>query len=49
MSWSETIGNGAQIIVIDNRPPDVAESHVVVRCSGRAEEPPCGRIGDEAD
>jgi hypothetical protein len=47
VSWSETIGHGAQIIVIDNRPPDVAEPYIVVRYSGRAEEPPYGLIDDE--
>jgi len=47
VNWTETIGHGAQIIVVDNRPPDVAEPHVIVRYSGRADQPPYGLIDDE--
>jgi hypothetical protein len=48
-SWSTGMGRTAQILVVDNLPPDIADDHVVVRYSGRAEEPPDGLIDDETD
>ena len=47
VSWSESMGQAAQIIVVDNRPPDIVDPHVVVRYSGQADEPPYGLIEDE--
>lgn len=47
VSWSAGVGKTAQIVVVDNLPPDVADDHVVVRYSGRAGEPPYGLIEDE--
>ena len=47
VSWSAGMGKTAQIVVLDNLPPDVADDHVVVRYSGRADEPPYGLIEDE--
>lgn len=47
VGWTESMGQAAQVIVVDNRPPDVAEPHVVVRYSGRANDPPYGLIEDE--
>jgi hypothetical protein len=41
------MGKAAQIVVVDNLPPDIADDHVVVRYSGRADEPPYGLIEDE--
>ena len=41
------MGPAAQVIVVDNRPPGTANDFVVVRYSGRAEEPPYGLIDDE--
>jgi hypothetical protein len=46
-AWSKSMGGAAQIIVVDNRPPHVADTEVVVRYSGRADEPPYGLIDDE--
>lgn len=48
VKWSAGMGKAAQIVVVDNRPPDVADEHVVVRYSGRVDEPPYGLIEDEA-
>jgi hypothetical protein len=45
--WSATMGKAAQMIVVDNRPPDLGEPHVLVRYSGHADEPPYGLIEDE--
>ncbi|MDO3400949.1 hypothetical protein QWI29_12990 [Mycolicibacterium neoaurum] len=45
--WLAGPGAGAQVIVVDNTPPAVTESDVVVRFSGRAEDPPYGLITDE--
>ena len=47
VNWSAGMGKLAQILVVDNLPPDVADDHVVVRYSGRAAEPPYGLIEDE--
>jgi hypothetical protein len=47
VSWTAGMGKTAQIVVVDNLPPDVADDHVVVRYSGRADEPPYGLIEDE--
>jgi len=47
VNWTESMGIAAQIIVVDNRPPDVADPHIVVLYSGRADEPPYGLITDE--
>jgi hypothetical protein len=41
------MGKAAQIVVVDNLPPDIADDYVVVRYSGRADEPPYGLIEDE--
>jgi hypothetical protein len=49
MNWSAGMGKSAQIVVVDNLPPDVADDHVIVRYSGRADEPPYGLIEDETD
>ena len=40
-------GEPAQIIVVDNLPPDIADDHVIVRFSGQADHPPYGLIEDE--
>ncbi|MEM6109824.1 hypothetical protein AAHS21_26875 [Mycobacterium sp. 050272] len=45
--WLAASGQGAQIIVVDNGPPPSASGDVVIRFSGRAEEPPYGLIWDE--
>ena len=47
VSWSHSMGASAQVIVVDNRPPDLVDPHVVVRYSGRSDEPPYGLIDDE--
>jgi hypothetical protein len=48
VAWSTSMGPAAQVIVVDNRPPQVIDLHVVVRYSGKAGEPPYGLIDDEA-
>lgn len=45
--WLSDAGRGAQIIVVDNGPPQSASDDVVIRFSGRADEPPYGLIWDE--
>jgi hypothetical protein len=47
VSWCAGMGSTAQILVVDNLPPDVANEHVVVRYSGQANQPPYGLIEDE--
>jgi hypothetical protein len=47
INWSSGMGTSAQIVVVDNRPADVADDHVVVRYSGHVNEPPYGLIEDE--
>lgn len=48
VGWTESMGHAAQLIVVDNRPPsELVEAHVVVRYSGRVDEPPYGLIEDE--
>ena len=47
IDWSHSMGAAAQLIIVDNLPPDTANDHVVVRYSGRTEEPPYGLIDDE--
>lgn len=47
ITWSESMGQTAQIIVVDNRPPPFVDPHVVVRYSGRADDPPYGLIDDD--
>ena len=44
--WLETAGAGAQVIFVDNSPPASVDKHVVVRFSGRADQPPFGLIDD---
>jgi hypothetical protein len=47
VDWTQSMGSAAQVIIVDNRPPDTADTHVVVRYSGRTGEPPYGLIDDE--
>jgi hypothetical protein len=47
VKWSNGMGKSAQIVVVDNLPPDVANDHVVVRYSGHTGEAPYGLIDDE--
>ncbi len=44
--WLDGAGAGAQIILVDNSPPPTVDEHVVIRFSGRAEQPPFGLIDD---
>jgi hypothetical protein len=46
-AWSKSMGQAAQLIVVDNRPPHLVDEHVVVRYSGRSDVPPYGLIEDE--
>lgn len=46
-SWSQQAGGAAQLIVVDNEPPDQVLQEVVVRYSGRVDEPPYGLIDNE--
>lgn len=47
VKWSSGMGKSAQIIVVDNLPPDVCDDQIVVRYSGHIGEPPYGLIDDE--
>jgi hypothetical protein len=47
VKWSDGMGKSAQIVVVDNLPPDLADDYVVVRYSGHTGEPPYGLIDDE--
>jgi hypothetical protein len=47
VNWSAGMGKNAQILVVDNLPPDLVDEHVVVRYSGQADQPPYGLIEDE--
>ncbi|MEW2012670.1 MULTISPECIES: hypothetical protein [Microbacterium] len=44
--WLTASGAGAQITFVDNSPPVTVDEHVVIRFSGRAEQPPFGLIDD---
>lgn len=46
-AWLRGRGVGAQILIVDNAPPAMAEEDIVVRFTGRAEVPPYGLISDE--
>ena len=47
--WLQGDGLGAQIIVVDNAPPESVDSDVIVRYSRRVDQPPYGLIEDEVD
>ena len=47
VKWSSGMGKSAQIVVVDNLPPDVCDDQIVVRYSGHTGEPPYGLIDDE--
>lgn len=44
--WLNSSGAGAQIIFVDNSPPVAVDEHVMVRFSGRDDQPPFGLIDD---
>jgi len=46
--WSGEVAGLAQIIVVDNRPPEAARAAIVREYSGRKDQPPYGLIDDEA-
>jgi len=46
-SWLAGPGSGAQVLIVDNAPPVVADNDVVVRFTRRADQPPYGLISDE--
>jgi hypothetical protein len=41
------MGQAAQVIVVDNRPPDLVDPHVIVRYSGRTVDPQYALIEEE--
>lgn len=47
--WSGGPGSGAQLIIVDNAPPDIGRRHVVVDFSADADRPPYGLIDDIVD
>jgi len=49
LNWLATDGIGAQLIVIDNSPPDLAKEHVVVHYTRNAAIPPYGLITDAVE
>jgi hypothetical protein len=48
-AWTEAHAGQAQVILVDNEPPQDGLGHVVVRFSGDANEPPYGLIEDAID
>ncbi|MER5934683.1 DNA recombination protein RecN [Streptomyces sp. NPDC002054] len=46
-TWLAEHGDGAQLIIVDNSPPDLVEGNVVVRFSRNEDRPPYGLIDDE--
>ncbi|MFD8413946.1 DNA recombination protein RecN [Streptomyces sp. NPDC059650] len=46
-SWLAEQGAGAQVLIVDNSPPALAEDYVVVRYSRSEDRPPYGLIDDE--
>ncbi|WP_431836032.1 hypothetical protein [Cellulomonas sp. Y8] len=49
LRWLDGAGQGAQLVVIDNSPPDLVRDHVVVRYTRNATQPPYGLITDATD
>ncbi|MGO9205356.1 MAG: DNA recombination protein RecN [Candidatus Limnocylindrales bacterium] len=47
--WSAGLGSGAQLIVVDNAPPEAGRSYVVVNFSADPDRPPYGFIDDIID
>lgn len=46
-NWLSGPGAGAQVFVVDNAPPAVADQDVAVRFTRRTDQPPYGLINDE--
>jgi hypothetical protein len=46
LGWLATTGKGAQVLIVDNRPPTIAEESIVAYYSGSAKQPPYGLIED---
>ncbi|WP_436789638.1 DNA recombination protein RecN [Yinghuangia sp. YIM S10712] len=46
-SWLGDHGRDAQLIIVDNSPPELVEDHVIVRYTRDPEQPPYGLIEDE--
>lgn len=46
-TWLAGPGQGAQVIVVDNSPPPLADADTVVRYSRNVDQPPYGLIDDE--
>ncbi len=47
IDWAQTAGATAQLIIVDNEPPAIADDTVVVRYGGKYGEPPYGLIDNE--
>lgn len=46
-NWLDGAGRGAQVIIVDNTPPDLFTEHVVVRYTRDPNKPPFGLIANE--
>ncbi|KRQ78864.1 hypothetical protein AOT95_17805 [Mycobacteroides sp. HXXIII] len=46
-SWLSAAGAGAQLIFVDNTPPDLAVKHIVIRYTRDPAVPPFGLIDNE--
>ncbi|MHB8892149.1 MAG: hypothetical protein ACYC65_08915, partial [Candidatus Limnocylindrales bacterium] len=46
LAWLVGAGASAQILIVDNRPPTIAEESIVAYYSGRPDHPPYGLIDD---
>jgi hypothetical protein len=47
MRWLDGPGKGAQVIIVDNTPPPLADPHVVIRFTRNPDRPPFGLIDNE--
>lgn len=47
LDWLAKAGKGAQVIFVDNTPPENATSHIVVRYTRDPEKPPFGLVANE--
>jgi hypothetical protein len=48
LTWSAGVGSSAQLIIVDNRPPETAHAAIVREYSARRDRPPYGLIDNEA-
>jgi hypothetical protein len=47
--WTSNEGRGAQVIVVDHRPPPTVADSIVITFSGNSDQPPYGLIANETE